>query len=57
MADSTRYVVVREAPEDRTIIGGPYLWDGHTDWTPPDDGDLMREAEALEAGFRYPASS
>jgi hypothetical protein len=47
-----RYVVAD--PGSMTIIGGPYLWDGVTAWTPPADGTLMLEADALAAGYAYP---
>lgn len=47
-----RYVVVDE--ETKTIVGGPYLWDGITEWTPPDEGTLMLEADALADGYTYP---
>lgn len=31
------YVVLNDNDE---IIGGPYLWDGKTEWTPPEEGTL-----------------
>jgi hypothetical protein len=46
------YVVVNE--ETKTITGGPYLWDGVTDWTPPDPGTLMKTADAEAAGYTWP---
>jgi hypothetical protein len=48
-----RYVVVDEA--DKTIVGGPYKWDGVATWTPPEAGTLILEADALAAGYTYPA--
>lgn len=50
MAD--RYVVVNESTH--LIVGGPYAWDGMTEWTPPDPGTLMLEAAALTNGYAYP---
>jgi len=47
-----RYVVVD--PEERVIVGGPYLWDGVSAWVPPEPGVLMVEAEAAAEGFVYP---
>lgn len=48
-----RYVVVNAT--DRVIVGGPYLWDGQSDWSPPEQGELMTQAEALAKGYSYPA--
>ena len=53
MPDVQRYLVVDEA--SRTIVGGPYLWDGEAQWTPPDEGTLMLESEAMAAGYGWPA--
>jgi hypothetical protein len=47
-----RWVMVD--PTTKRIVGGPYLWDGHTEWEPPEQGQLMLEAEALEAGYTFP---
>jgi hypothetical protein len=47
-----RYVVVDE--NARAIIAGPYLWDGAGEWTPPEAGTLLPEADALAAGYAYP---
>lgn len=49
-----RYVVVN--PATMQIVGGPYRWDGVTAWTPPDQGTLMKESDALAGGYTYPAS-
>lgn len=38
-----RYVVT---VEDH-IVGGPYLWDGETEWTPPEVGKLELESDYL----------
>lgn len=46
-----RYVVVPDDPADKAITGGPYEWDGQSDWEPPEPGRLMTEAEALAAGY------
>lgn len=48
-----RYVVVVNTPT-KQIIGGPYRWDGVTPWTPPEQGTLMLEADALAQGYKYP---
>jgi hypothetical protein len=47
-----RYVVVDET--DMLILGGPYVWDGVCEWTPPAAGQLMLESVALGAGYAYP---
>ncbi len=47
-----RWVVVDDSA--MTIVGGPYLWDGHTDWEPPRPGRLVGEADALNDGYTYP---
>lgn len=52
--DPQRYVVV-DVPS-KTIVGGPYLWDGVTPWTPPVAGTLMLESDALAAGYAYPSA-
>ncbi len=46
-----RWVVVD--PDTDTIIGGPYLWDGESDWEPPQKGTLLEEAKAFQGGYRY----
>ncbi len=51
MGGPERWVVVND---DGAIVAGPYLWDGEADWAPPEQGELVREAEALDAGYRYP---
>lgn len=48
-----RWVVV---DEDRSIVGGPYLWDGETEWEPPEQGRLMVEGDALADGYTYPTN-
>lgn len=53
MTEVTSYVVVPDDENDKTIVGGPYLWDGGTEWTPPDPGVLLRESDALAKGYRY----
>lgn len=47
MAD--RYVIVNE--ESKTILDGPFLWDGETEWEPPTAGERMLEAKAIEEGY------
>lgn len=49
---SGRYVVCD--PSNMIIVGGPYVWDGRSIWTPPEEGELMTEAAAAEAGYAYP---
>lgn len=49
---SGRYVVVDT--DNKTIIGGPYLWDGVSQWTPPEEGTLLLEADATAQGYDYP---
>lgn len=51
MAEAKTYVVV--AVDDITKkLGGPYVWDGETQWQPPELGRLVTEAEHLQAiGF------
>jgi hypothetical protein len=46
---SDRYVVV-DTPK-RLIIGGPYLWDGTAAWTPPEEGALILEDDAIASGY------
>ncbi|MGV9243600.1 hypothetical protein [Streptomyces sp. NPDC003710] len=48
------YVVVSTTAKDKTIVAGPYLWDGVTSWTPPEAGKLMTEAQVLAKGYVYP---
>lgn len=55
-----RYDVVD--PATRIIVGGPYKWDGVTQWTPPeiqtnpDAGYLLLlESDALAQGYTYPS--
>ncbi len=52
MPTAMRYVVVNEST--MKIVGGPYKWDGVAQWTPPEEGTLMLEADALAAGYTYP---
>ena len=52
MPVSQRYVVVNE--QTMLIVGGPYKWDGVAPWTPPEQGTLMLESEALANGYSYP---
>ncbi len=54
MAEAQRWVVVADNPDDLTIVGGPYLWDGNTGWEPPHEGRLVLEADALTDGYTYP---
>lgn len=49
-----RWVVVPDDPDNKTIVGGAYLWDGQAEWAPPEQGRLMLESEALTAGYSYP---
>jgi hypothetical protein len=41
VAEVKNYVVVDENSGEK--IGGPYLWDGVTPWTPPEKGRLITE--------------
>jgi hypothetical protein len=54
MSAVARWVVVDS--DTRTIVGGPYLWDGTTEWTPPEQGRLILEADAFDAGYTYPTT-
>ncbi len=45
-----RWVVVND--DGRIVSRGPYLWDGVTPWQPPEQGRLMREDDAVAAGYR-----
>lgn len=54
MPEAQRWVVVDSNLDLKRIIGGPYLWDGETQWTPPEDGELMLEADAQSQGFQWP---
>ncbi len=54
MAEPGRWVIVPDDPDNTTIVGGPYLWDGNTDWQPSQHGRLVREADALGDGYTYP---
>lgn len=54
-----RYVVAD--PATKVIVGGPYAWNGITQWTPneivdnPDAGyAITEEAIALDEGYTYP---
>ncbi len=47
-----RYVVVD--PDSKTIVGGPYLWDGKAKWEAPETGDLVLESDASKRGYRWP---
>lgn len=49
-----RWVVVSDDLSNKTILGGAYLWDGESVWTPPVSGALLPEADALAAGYSYP---
>lgn len=50
-----RYVVVDTAT--KKILGGPFAWDGESEWTPPVAGTLMPEAEALGSGYTFVAAA
>lgn len=53
-----RWVVVSDDPNDRAIrCIGPYLWDGVTPWQPPVAGRLVRERDAIGAGYTYPTTA
>ncbi len=54
VTEDQRWVVVNDTTH--TIVGGPYLWDGHTDWQPPQQGRLILEAEALADSYTYPTT-
>ena len=54
MTEVKRYVVVSKDPASKTIIGGPYLWDGEAQWQPPEEGTLMPESDALASGYNFP---
>jgi hypothetical protein len=54
MPEVQRWVVVTDEPA-KAIVGGPYLWDGETEWQPPEAGTTMLEADALAAGYAYPS--
>lgn len=41
------YVVIR----DGKIVGGPYQWNGMTEWSPPEEGMLVLESEAKDMGI------
>lgn len=58
-----RWLVVTPLP-DKTILGGPYLWEG-APWQPPEgggrdasemvaSGELLEEAPALAGGYVWP---
>lgn len=47
-----RYVVVDML--SKTILGGPWLWDGVVDWTPPMAGTLMLATDAAAGGYTVP---
>jgi hypothetical protein len=53
-ANVQRYVVVSKDSSNKTIIGGPYLWDGQASWQPPADGTLLLESDALQQGYVFP---
>ena len=50
----SRWVVVPEDANNKTIVGGPYLWDDQITWTPPVSGVLMLESDALASKYTYP---
>lgn len=39
----------------RTVLGGPYMWDGQSAWTPPVDGSLITGDECAAGGYTTPA--
>lgn len=48
-------------PNTMIIVGGPYRWDGVTEWTPPEiqdnpdaDYKILLESDALAQGYTYP---
>lgn len=55
MSDVQNYVVVDS--EKKLIVGGPYLWDGVSEWQPPEDGELLREDVARRRGYDWPSAS
>ncbi len=52
---SDRWVVVSVDASDKVIKGGPFLWDGETEWVPPEPGRLVGEADALREGYTWPS--
>lgn len=44
MAEVKRYVVTRQDE----LVGGPYLWDGEQEWSPPEEGKLELEEDYLK---------
>jgi hypothetical protein len=49
-----RWVVIDPDHANKTILDGPFKWDGVAQWTPPTAGELMLEADALAGGWQYP---
>lgn len=52
MSDS--YVEVSDDSSDKVIAGGPLIWDGVTDFTPPSGTHLMLTVDALAEGYTWP---
>jgi hypothetical protein len=46
MAENKRYVVVDNKGKQ---VGGPYIWDGVSEWSPPEDGKLVLEEVYLRS--------
>lgn len=44
-----RYVAVDTAT--KKILGGPYEWNGETEWTAPEGGTLMLQSQAISEGY------
>lgn len=42
MAENKRYVVVDNKGKQ---VGGPYIWDGVSEWSPPEEGKLELESD------------
>jgi hypothetical protein len=51
--DPQNYYVV-DVPS-KTILDGPFLWDGVSEWTPPTAGTLMLVTDADAEGYTWPS--
>lgn len=49
-----RWGVVSDAPGNKWILGGAYLWGGGSVWVPPVADELLREADSIATGYVYP---